>query len=157
MENSVFKIQLKSDASLSDEKFISEIEVKGSYDEKDFSNNEFYDMLMKNSMKQQYIENNVVSYHFDVPENAKYVELKAIYTNDGETIEEKVTVRKKYSLNERYVKIWTISEDLVVGDYGVFHAKTNFEVDAFYIIVNEIIVYLYFMLILYHVIMNICI
>ncbi len=114
-----------------------EIEVKGSYDFDDFRDIDFYDIFLKDTLKEKYLETGIVSFHFNVPEKATSVQLEAVYSNEGDKIVENMDVVRKYSQTEKFLNLWTTSEDLVIKDFAIFHVKINFETSAFYTLVSN--------------------
>lgn len=127
---------MMSDVKFQDGRYVSEVEIVGSSEEADLRPTDLFDRLVKNDLRQRFLDTGILSFHFDVPQGASHVQLKAIFTSNGESVETRIDVQKKYSTNDEYIKLWTTSDDLEVGDYASFHVTSNFSFDVFYILVS---------------------
>lgn len=138
LENSILKVEIECDSPFSNGKYVSEMMVEGSSEEK-ISDGEFYDALLENGIREKYLENGILSFRFDIPKSAEFVNLKATFRLDEKIKEKTLPAIKRDSPGSKYINIWTSSSDLKVDDYAMFHVKTNFVVNTFHILVSELI------------------
>lgn len=131
-----FKVQMTCDITDQNNNFVSEIIISESGNDTDFKETEFFDMLVKNNVRQRFLSTGVLPFHFDVPKDTSRIQLKAALSKNGETIEKEIEIQKKYSTNNEFIKVWSTSDDVMVGDYAVFHISSNFTFEVFYILVS---------------------
>lgn len=124
------------DVIIQNNNFVSEIIISESGNNADFRETEFFNMLVNNNVRQRFLNTGVLPFHFDVPKGTSHIRLKAVLSKNGETIEKEIEIKKKYSTNNEFIKLWSTSDDVMVGDYAVFHISSNFTFEVFYILVS---------------------
>lgn len=152
LENSTVKVQITTDVAFPNGKLTSEIEINGSDEDDNFSTN-FYNSLIKKTLRDQFLESSIVPYSFDVPKGTSHVELKAYFDCNGKVVEDRMHVIKKNLPEEKYIDVWTTSENLAVGEDAVFHVKVNFEVETFYTLVRYCNLFVSILLLCFYVTM----
>lgn len=140
LENSMLKIELKCDTIFPNGKYVSEIVVGESIDKTETMN--LYEILLKNQIRERYLESGVIQYNFDIPVKAKGATLKATFIREEIRQEISIETVKKNSIDEKYINVWTSSDDLKVHEYAIFHMKTNFVMNTFYSIVSYLSIFL---------------
>lgn len=136
LQSSSFKVRMENDSGI----IIAEAEVLSSHDyHRASATTEFYNTLMRNAAQRQFLETGVLSFRFVVPQWTNQLKLRATFTNEETSAENEMILRTKYSSDEKYVTVWTSSEELRVDDYAIIHANANFIIDVFYVLVSRLL------------------
>jgi len=86
---------------------------------------------------ERYWEEGIFYFKFDVPPKVSELTLKAFYEDaEGDSIQAKMKAIQHYSPNKKYMSVRTSSANAEVGEFAVFHVKTNFILQAFQYIVS---------------------
>lgn len=115
------------------ENVVAEVEIVPSHE---YGTMRFYDMLIRDEIRQRFLETSVLAFHFDMPGEGDQFKLRAIFSSEDMSIEKEMILVKKYSRVGEYLSVWTSSEDLRVGAYATFHVNSNFIIDVFYLLVS---------------------
>lgn len=73
------------------------------------------------------------------------MEVTAEFRSEDSGISASTTLRLEptYSVSRKFLSVYTSTETFAVGQYGVFHVKTNFPMTHFYVTVRDIKNYLF--------------
>lgn len=81
---------------------------------------------------ERYWEEGVLYFKFDVPPRVSELTLRAFYEDEeGESMQAKMKAIQYYSPAKKYISVRTKSADVEVGEFAVFHVKTNFILQRF--------------------------
>ncbi|PNF42789.1 hypothetical protein B7P43_G13621 [Cryptotermes secundus] len=81
---------------------------------------------------ERYWKEGVLYFKFDVPPKVLELTLRAFYEDsEGESMQAKINIMQHYSPSKKYISVRTNSADVEVGEFAVFHVKTNFILQRF--------------------------
>ncbi|XP_047481542.1 CD109 antigen-like [Penaeus chinensis] len=102
------------------------------------------EMFVRNQKFQKYREKGVYHFVVDVPEKTASLSLTASYQDDsGSIAAASATAIAYYSPRKLYIGVETSSKDASVGEFVVFHVRSNFNMESFHylIMAKEMILY----------------
>lgn len=71
-----------------------------------------------------------------IPQDAVALTANAIYTSaEGESSGAKIEGRVSFNAKERHLHVTSSTEIGVIGEYAVFHVRTNFPLEKFHYVV----------------------
>lgn len=160
LATSQLRIQVTLYSDSGGEKILPEI-MAGSNDnsEKLRYNNPAYqnEDISFNSLQNDYfLEEGILSVKFDTGSDVNKIIIKAVFTCCNEVqIESTLEAVQHYSENKKYIGVFTSTTDAVVGEYGVFHIKSNFILESFQYLVSEFLIVksFYFSFYLFYIIL----
>lgn len=86
---------------------------------------------------ERYWEEGILYFKFDVPPKVSELTLRAFYEDaDGGNVQAKMKAIQHYSPNKKYMSVRSSSADAEVGEFAVFHVKTNFILQTFQYVVR---------------------
>ncbi|XP_065199641.1 ovostatin-like [Planococcus citri] len=136
LENSILRIELKCDTVFPNGKHVSEVAVGNSIDDES-KKTDLYEMLRENQIRDKFLESGILAYDFDIPVSTKSASLRATFIHKDAQSEINIDTIKRNSFDDKYISVWTSSDDLKVNEYALFHVKTNFPMDNLYSIVSS--------------------
>lgn len=81
---------------------------------------------------ERYWKEGVLYFKFDVPPKVSELTLRAFYEDsEGESMQAKIKAMQHYSPSKKYISVRSDSADAEVGEFAVFHVKTNFILQRF--------------------------
>lgn len=87
---------------------------------------------------EKYLEDGVLMFAFDTPNNTNKILIKALYTSeDGITVEAKLEAVQFFSPKRKFISVHSSSTNLKVDEYAVVHVKANFILDSFQYLVSK--------------------
>ncbi|XP_063601843.1 CD109 antigen-like [Penaeus indicus] len=102
------------------------------------------EMFVRNQKFQKYREKGVYHFVVDVPEKTASLSLTASYQDDsGSIAAASATAIAYYSPRKLYIGVETSSKEASVGEFVVFHVRSNFNMESFHylIMAKEMILY----------------
>lgn len=94
---------------------------------------------------ERYWEEGVLYFKFDVPPRVSELTLRAFYEDEeGERMQAQIKAIQYYSPAKKYISVNTKSADVEVGEFAVFHVKTNFILEKFQYMVRWYLVLISF-------------
>ncbi|KAK8389963.1 hypothetical protein O3P69_012881 [Scylla paramamosain] len=90
------------------------------------------DLFVRNQQFEKYREKGVFHFTVDVPETASGLSLTAAYQDDeGDTASASAQGIAYYSPKKQYIGVEMSSKGVTVGEFVVFHVRSNFNMDSF--------------------------
>ncbi len=89
----------------------------------------FFDVYSREKSFEEFRKEGIFRFTLDVPERATVLNLSAVYTSNDEDprISTSVNAYAVYETKERYMSVKVgNAQDLVIGQYAVFHIRSNF-------------------------------
>ncbi|XP_069938701.1 CD109 antigen [Cherax quadricarinatus] len=102
------------------------------------------EIFVRNQHFQKYREKGVFHFTVDVPDKTAGLTLTASYQDDsGSVASASAQAIAYYSSKKQYIGVETSSKEVTVGDFVVFHVRSNFNMDSFHylIMAKEMILY----------------
>ncbi|XP_068210039.1 CD109 antigen-like [Palaemon carinicauda] len=102
------------------------------------------DLFLRNQRFQGYREKGVFHFVVDVPDKTASLTLTANYEDDeGSIAAASAEALAHYSKKEQYIGVETSSKEVSVGEFVVFHVRSNFNMESFnyLIMAKEMILY----------------
>lgn len=88
--------------------------------------------------ERDYTESGVLGFSVIPPDGTEQVILISQYSDmNGQNSETKQVLFKSPSDFNKYLSLWTSTEEAVVDEYAVFHVKSNFWTPSFQYLVSE--------------------
>ncbi|KDR15355.1 CD109 antigen [Zootermopsis nevadensis] len=85
---------------------------------------------------ERYWEEGILYFKFDVPPKVSELTLRAFYEDaEGGNVQAKMKATQHYSPNKKYMSVRSSSTNAEVGEFAVFHVKTNFILQSFQYVV----------------------
>lgn len=99
----------------------------------------FDSLLIDPSSESDFQGSGILGFNVIPPEGTEKITLSAQYSDkNGDTAETKQVIHKFSSDDGKYLSIWTLTENALVGEYAIFHVKVNFWTPSFQYLVSEL-------------------
>lgn len=86
---------------------------------------------------ERYWEEGILYFKFNVPPEVSELTLRAFYENaEGGNVQAKMKAIQHYSPSKKYMSVRSSSAYAEVGEFAVFHVKTNFILQTFQYVVR---------------------
>ncbi|KAK7085756.1 hypothetical protein SK128_008452, partial [Halocaridina rubra] len=90
------------------------------------------ELFLRNQRFQKYREKGVFHFTVDVPDKTAGLQLTASYQDDdGSVAGASATAIAQYSRYKQYIGVETSSKEVSVGDFVIFHVRSNFHMESF--------------------------
>ncbi|XP_075233181.1 CD109 antigen-like isoform X2 [Lycorma delicatula] len=97
------------------------------------------ELFFTSFQNENYLRDGVLPVKFDTRNDTIRVVISAIFTaSDGTDIESSMEAERHHTDSNKYIGVFTSTSDAVVGEYAIFHVKSNFIMDSFqYLVVSK--------------------
>lgn len=111
--------------------------VRHEFWEEDDVEQYLYEHVNQQVTYNRYRQEGVFYFKFDVPKRAVSLAITAHYEDeDGDTAQAHLSAVSHYSPNRKYISVRSSTTEAEVGEYVIFHVKTNYRLNVFQYLVS---------------------